>query len=120
MANGLQAQFDEFMLTPGTSAADVQAAERWLRFTTADEERKVNNWMAERRAQNAAKRKVLLDRISNLQEELADIKRDAEQGLRPVPELLKARRLARATSPQPRRRLRGAVQHRGAHRGHRR
>lgn len=92
--NGLQAQHDEFMRQPGISPAQVKIAETWLQFATAEEVRKVGLWTAERKAKNTAKRRELADRISELQSELADIKRDAEQGLRPYPELLKERRLA--------------------------
>jgi len=94
MANGLERQFQQFLQAPGTSVADRQAAEKWLRFATANEERTVNSWMAENRTKNAAKRRDLLERVTDLQCELADVKRDADQGLRPVAELLKARRLA--------------------------
>ncbi len=92
--NSLQTQFNQFMTTPGTSAEQVKAAEKWLQFATAEETRKVNNWLAERKAKNTAKRRELATRVSDLQGELADIKRDADQGMRPVNELLKARRLA--------------------------
>lgn len=92
--NSLQAQLDRLMATPGVSPDQVKLAEKWLQFSTAEETRKVTNWLAERRAQHTAKRRELAIRVSDLQGELADIKRDADQGLRPVSELLKARRLA--------------------------
>ena len=78
--------------TPGLTIDDGRFIDSWLTSVRSQETQRVTSWVKEKRQQNRAKAKEVLERLNRIQDDLVTVRKQAERNEVPYTDLAKRQR----------------------------